>query len=133
MSTKHSEVIGSKKYTQAHSVPKKTKDVQKQTADAADSAVSDLASKTGTSKSKSTKRKTVAKRARKIAVTPNEEGSSSAPEKSAAPREPSLDEIRVRAYFLSERRIELAQPADASADWLEARRQLLEEAGRPTT
>jgi Protein of unknown function (DUF2934) len=43
---------------------------------------------------------------------------------------PSDEEIRVRAYFISERRHRLALPGDASSDWLEANRQLLSEAGR---
>ena len=44
--------------------------------------------------------------------------------------EPSDDEIRVRAYFISERRIQLALPGDSDRDWIEARRQLVEEAKR---
>jgi hypothetical protein len=44
-------------------------------------------------------------------------------------REPSDEEIRVRAYFISERRHRLALPGDASSDWLEAKRQLLSETG----
>jgi hypothetical protein len=43
--------------------------------------------------------------------------------------EPSDEEIRLRAYFISERRRRLALPGDASSDWLEAKRQLLSETG----
>jgi hypothetical protein len=43
--------------------------------------------------------------------------------------EPSDEEIRLRAYFISERRHRLALPGDASSDWLEAKRQLLSETG----
>ena len=43
---------------------------------------------------------------------------------------PSDEEIRLRAYFISERRRRFALPGDADSDWLEARRQLLSEAGR---
>ena len=50
--------------------------------------------------------------------------------KSAAPIEPSDNEIRLRAYFISERRRRFAIPGDASSDWLEAKRQLLSEAGQ---
>ena len=114
-------------------MPKKTKDVAKQSADRIDPVGSGLAAKSRGSKSKPARRKTAAKRARKTAVAPSEEIAPPASGSIAARREPSLDEIRVRAYFLSERRIELSQPVDASADWLEARRQLLEEAGLPTT
>jgi hypothetical protein len=43
---------------------------------------------------------------------------------------PTDEEIRLRAYLVSERRHRLALPGDASADWLEAKRQLLPELGR---
>jgi hypothetical protein len=42
---------------------------------------------------------------------------------------PSDEEIRLRAYFISERRRRFALPGDADSDWLEARRQLLSEIG----
>jgi len=45
------------------------------------------------------------------------------------PTEPSDDAIRLRAYFISERRRRFALPGDADSDWLEAKRQLLFEAG----
>ena len=41
----------------------------------------------------------------------------------------SDDDIRIRAYLISQRRLHLSSPGDAITDWLEARRQLLEEAG----
>ena len=44
--------------------------------------------------------------------------------------EPSDERIRVRAYFISERRRRFALPGDAELDWLEARRQLLSEIRR---
>jgi hypothetical protein len=44
--------------------------------------------------------------------------------------EPTDEEIRLRAYYISERRHRLALPGDASSDWLEAKRQLLSETGR---
>ncbi len=43
--------------------------------------------------------------------------------------EPTDDEIRLRAYFLAERRHRLSLPGDSNHDWIEARRQLIEEAG----
>lgn len=46
------------------------------------------------------------------------------------PVEPTDDEIRLRAYFLAERRHRLSLPGDSNHDWIEARRQLIEEAGR---
>jgi hypothetical protein len=42
---------------------------------------------------------------------------------------PSDEEIRLRAYFISERRRRFALPGDADSDWVEARRQLLSEIG----
>ena len=42
---------------------------------------------------------------------------------------PSDEEIRLRAYFISERRRRFALPGDADSDWLEATRQLLSEIG----
>ena len=44
--------------------------------------------------------------------------------------EPSDDEIRLRAYFIAERRHKLSLPGDSNNDWIEARRQLIEEAQR---
>jgi len=41
----------------------------------------------------------------------------------------SDEEIRLRAYFISERRRRFALPGDTDSDWLEAKRQLLSEAG----
>jgi hypothetical protein len=43
--------------------------------------------------------------------------------------EPSDEQIRLRAYFISERRRRFALPGDAESDWLEAKRQLLSEVG----
>lgn len=45
----------------------------------------------------------------------------------ASANEPSDEAIRLRAYFIAERRIQLSLPGDAAHDWIEARRQLLEE------
>ena len=62
-------------------------------------------------------------------------GKSAAP-KALTPREAAgipepLDEaVRLRAYFISERRRRFALPGDAESDWVEAKRQLLSEAGR---
>jgi hypothetical protein len=43
--------------------------------------------------------------------------------------EPSDEQIRMRAYFISERRRRFALSGDADSDWLEAKRQLLSESG----
>lgn len=66
-----------------------------------------------------------------------------APKKSDTPRKPKIsmppeagqtgepfdEQIRMRAYFISERRRRFALPGDADSDWLEAKRQLLSEIG----
>lgn len=46
--------------------------------------------------------------------------------------EPSDEEIRIRAYFIAERRMRLSLSGDSAHDWIEARRQLIEE-GKPAT
>jgi len=43
--------------------------------------------------------------------------------------EPMDEQIRLRAYFISERRRRFALPGDADSDWLEAKRQLLSDSG----
>jgi len=43
--------------------------------------------------------------------------------------DPSDETIRLRAYFISERRRRFALPGDAESDWQEAKRQLLSETG----
>lgn len=41
--------------------------------------------------------------------------------------DPSVEQIQMRAYFISERRRRFDLPGDANSDWLEAKRQLLAE------
>jgi hypothetical protein len=53
----------------------------------------------------------------------------SMPPKAGQTAEPSDEEIRMRAYFISERRRRFALSGDADSDWLEAKRQLLSEIG----
>jgi hypothetical protein len=64
--------------------------------------------------------------ARKDATT----AKASMPSETARIAEPSDEAVRLRAYFISERRRRFALPGDAESDWLEAKRQLLFEAGR---
>jgi hypothetical protein len=55
-----------------------------------------------------------------------------APKKTPSPSmgpEPSDEEIRIRAYFIAERRLQLSLQGDSAHDWIEAKRQLIEEAG----
>jgi len=53
----------------------------------------------------------------------------SMPSEAAQGRDPSDEAIRLRAYFISERRRRFGLPGDADSDWLEAKRQLLFETG----
>jgi len=80
----------------------------------------------GTMERKSSPRKSPGLKAgsvsRKKSVTPKKT-------LSARGLEPSDDEIRMRAYFISERRYRLGLPGDSNSDWLEAKRQLLSERG----
>ena len=50
------------------------------------------------------------------------------PDVTAVSEAPSDDAVRLRAYFISERRRRFALPGDTESDWLEAKRQLLAEA-----
>lgn len=47
------------------------------------------------------------------------------------PPEPSDADIRLRAYFIAEHRVQRALQGDPANDWLEAKRQLLKEAAVP--
>lgn len=44
--------------------------------------------------------------------------------------EPPDEEVRIRAYFIAERRMQLSLAGDSDHDWIEAKRQLIEEASR---
>ena len=78
-----------------------------------------------------------ASRARKAASKTAAKKESSAPKKTGGKRksaspdvEPSDAEIRLRAYFIAERRLQLALHGDPANDWIEARKQLLAEERR---
>ena len=51
------------------------------------------------------------------------------PPEAARLTEPSDEEIRLRAYFISEDRRRFALPGDAESDWREAKQQLLSKSG----
>jgi hypothetical protein len=136
LSIRHPQVIGFQveysKIPKAHSVPKKANELQEQDDAASTQTTSGLTAHPESSKPKSARRKSPAIRTRK-APAQRKKPSAKAGEKIEARPEPSSDEIRQRAYFISERRAQLSLPADASADWLEARRQLFAEAGIPVS
>jgi hypothetical protein len=108
------------------SVPKKSKIVQSknQAPEACESASQVKPRKAWPSRRATTSRKKPGPRdkietmqGRKVSMPPEAGGSV----------EPSDEQIRLRAYFISERRRRFALPGDAESDWLEARRQLLSE------
>ena len=111
-------------------VPKKTKTTEDKNQPSAEPSRSRLTKKTGKRRSggrataakrpRATVTKDLAERAAQISALPAAEPSKSG--------EPSEELIRLRAYFISERRRRFALPGDAESDWLEARRQLLSEA-----
>jgi hypothetical protein len=112
-------------------VPKKKKTAEDMITPAPESAAPAATKKTG--KRQTPRRATRAKKARKSkdATEPTAQISAS-PRTHVTPvsEEPSDDAVRLRAYFISERRRRFALPGDAESDWLEAKRQLLAEARR---
>ncbi len=80
------------------------------------------------------------KKKTRAAAAPAKKKTPTAPKKSGAkkpaasapkaPVEPTDEQIRLRAYFIAERRHKLSLPGDSSHDWIEARRQLIEESQR---
>jgi hypothetical protein len=113
------------------SVPKKTKIAQSENqapAEAAGSPAGMKISKTPRARRTATTRKASGPAAKKSSVARTEKVSM--PAEAGTMAEPSDDAIRLRAYFISERRRRFALPGDAESDWLEARRQLLFEIDR---
>jgi hypothetical protein len=109
-------------------VPKKTKIDQTIGASADDSTVAQpvagVRAPSSQKRASSTKSGSVKKASKK--KSPPRSGKAAS--KGATKSEPSDAEIRLRAYFIAERRVQLAQQGDPAKDWLEAKRQLLEEA-----
>jgi len=115
-------------------VPRKTK-----TAVIKDQSSSESGGPTPTKKAdkrQSGRRTTTAKKPRKKARTKDTIVGTTAqiaafPQpKPAASGDLSEETIRLRAYFISERRRRFALPGDAESDWLEAKRQLVAETRR---
>ncbi|MBA3273724.1 MAG: DUF2934 domain-containing protein [Chthoniobacterales bacterium] len=76
---------------------------------------------------KSSARKTSAKK-RSAGRTAVKKASAKRESKPTPAAEPSDSDIRIRAYFLAERRVQQGLLGDSAHDWIEARKQLLEEA-----
>jgi hypothetical protein len=101
-------------------VPRKTKTASKETEMSrngmTDAAIaSEKAPRRAPAKARKAPAKKATKRAAKTSPT--------------AGFEPNDEQIRIRAYFIAERRHRLALPGNADSDWLEAKRQLQVEAG----
>ena len=112
------------------SVPKKTKIVQSKNqapAEAGGSPAEMKIRKTPATRRTSTTRKTSGSAGKKSPIAQTEKVSMPAEAGNMAGL--SDDAIRLRAYFISERRRRFALSGDAESDWLEARRQLLFESG----
>jgi hypothetical protein len=115
-------------------VPKKKKTAEAVNQPSPDSAASAATKKTG--KRQTPPRVATAKKLRKPSGTKDSSEqtahiSASAPANvTPMSEEPSDDAVRLRAYFISERRRRFALPGDNESDWLEAKRQLLAEARR---
>ncbi len=110
------------------SVPKKTKIVQTKNqapAEAGGSPAGMKMRKAPAARRTSTTRKTSGPAGKKSPIAQTEKVSM--PAEAGNMAGPSDDAIRLRAYFISERRRRFALPGDAESDWLEATRQLLSE------
>jgi len=111
-------------------VPKKNKIVQSKNQappEAGGSPAGMKIRKTPTVRGTSTTRKTSGPARTKSPVA--RKGKVSMPPEAGTMAGPSDEEIRLRAYFISERRRRFALPGDADSDWLEAKRQLLSDSG----
>jgi hypothetical protein len=114
-----------------HFVPKKNKIVQNKNQappEAGGSPSEVKPGKTSRAQRPTTSRKSAPPRRKKSA--PAQEARVTMPPKAGTTARPSDEEIRLRAYFISERRRRFALPGDADSDWLEAMRQLLSESAR---
>jgi hypothetical protein len=121
--SKRNEIINTNQ-----SVPKKNKIVQGKNQaqpEAGGLSIGMKIRKTPTVRRTSTTRRTPGPARKKSPVA--RKGKLSMPAEAGTMAGLSDEAIRLRAYFISERRRRFALPGDAESDWLEARRQLLSE------
>ena len=111
-------------------MPKKNKTIQAETAGGAPPEAGGSPAEMKIKKTPSARRTAAPKSAtaRKKSATAGKTKVST-PSEAAQGGGASDDAIRLRAYFISERRRRFALAGDADSDWLEAKRQLLFEAG----
>jgi len=125
MLDKRIEIINTNKF-----VPKKNKIVQGKNQappEAGGSPDGMKIRKTPAARRTSTTRKTAGPAPKKTATART--GNVAMPPEAGTMARLSDEQIRIRAYFISERRRRFALPGDADSDWLEAKRQLLSETG----
>jgi hypothetical protein len=110
-------------------VPRKPK-TSVETKPAGDGAAPSASDKTSAAEPKRKPRAAAATAKKKKPAAPKKPATAKQPATTAskAVAEPTDDQIRLRAYFLAERRHRLSLPGDSNHDWIEARRQLIEEA-----
>jgi Protein of unknown function (DUF2934) len=110
-------------------VPRKPKtSVENKPAD--DASAQSSNGKTNATAPKKKSRAAVASAKKKKSETPKKPAAKKAAPASKPAIEPTDEQIRLRAYFLAELRHKLSLPGDSNHDWIEARRQLIEEAQR---
>jgi hypothetical protein len=110
-------------------VPRKTKTAEIKNQSSSESG--GLAPTKKADKRQSGRRTTTAKKPRKETIAGTTAQISASPQpKPATSGDLSEETIRLRAYFISERRRRFALPGDAESDWLEAKRQLVAETRR---
>jgi hypothetical protein len=107
-------------------VPRKSK-TSVETKPAEEAPASAANGKTSAPETKKKSRAAAAPSKKKKTVPPKKPSAKSAAKTTF---EPTDDQIRLRAYFLAERRHKLSLPGDSNHDWIEARRQLIEESAR---
>jgi hypothetical protein len=121
-------VFGLKTFTTETPVPRKPKStVEPKPADDAGAQSANEKATGAEPKKKARAAAAVKKKKPAAAKKPAKKPSAPAPK---AGGEPTDEQIRLRAYFIAERRHKLSLPGDSSHDWIEARRQLIEEAQR---
>jgi hypothetical protein len=124
MRSKRIEIINTNQF-----VPKKNKIVQAEIGGGPPEAGG---SPLGTKSKKAPRRPSVTQKSTAPArakSVPARKGKVPMPSEAGPGAQPSDEEIRMRAYFISERRRRFALSGDADSDWLEAKRQLLSESG----
>ncbi len=112
----------------AYSVPKKFEDVQKESVTASRATTVDGEAQAIQAPAPRARKKASRKTGAKKSTSSRKQSAIKSRRRS---KPPSEDEIRLRAYFVAEKRAQLSLPGDTHSDWIEAKRQLFEEAGIP--